>query len=96
MGGVINIFRRKFFVSICRKLSPGYPSVLCFRMFPGANNSMDNKGVIKIFRRNFYGSLCRKLSQGNSSVFCFRKHPVAKKIMDNRGVSRFSVGKFLS
>ena len=62
-------------------------------MFPGANNSMDNKGVIKIFRRNFFGSLCRKLSQGNPSVLCFRKLPIAKILWIRGGYQDFPSGK---
>ena len=60
--------------------------MLCFRKFPVAKNSMDNKGVIKIFRRTFFVSLFRKFSQWNTFAFCFRKHPLAIKIKDNRGV----------
>ncbi len=34
VGGSIKIFRRKCFVSECRIVSYGKPSVLCFRIFP--------------------------------------------------------------
>ena len=37
-GGSMNIFRRKCFVSQCRKLSQVNPSVLCFKKFPVAKN----------------------------------------------------------
>ena len=43
-SGGIEIFRRKFFVSECRTLSWGNPSLLCLRNFPVAKNSMDKKG----------------------------------------------------
>ena len=40
-GGSIKIYRRKPFVSQCRKISYGRPSVLCFRKFPVAKKFMD-------------------------------------------------------
>ncbi len=38
VGGSITIFRRKCFVSECRIVSYGKPSVLCFRKFPVPKN----------------------------------------------------------
>ena len=97
-GGSIKIFRRKFFVSQCRKISYGKPSVLCFRKFPVAKKYMDKGGGIKIFRRKPFVSQCQKISYLKPSALCFKKFPVAKKFMDKRGggVSRFSVENFLS
>ena len=43
--GGIKIFRRSFFVSLCRKLSQGNPFVLCFRKLPVAKKIMDEGGV---------------------------------------------------
>ena len=65
-------FRRKIFVSQCRKLSQGDPIVLCFRKLLVANKIMVERGRegIKIFRRNFFVPQCRKLSLGNPFVLC--------------------------
>ena len=39
--GGIKIFRRKIFVSLCRKFLQGNPVVLCFRKLLVAKNIMD-------------------------------------------------------
>ena len=51
----IKTFRRKNFVSQCRKNSYGNLSVLCFRKLAVAKKLMDERGGggIKIFRRKF-------------------------------------------
>ena len=59
--------------------------MLLLRKFPGAKNSMDNKGGIKFFHRKLFVLQCRKVSQGNPSKLCFRKCPVAKNIMYKMG-----------
>ena len=94
---VVKIFRRKFFVSQCRKVWQGNPFVLSFRKLPVSKKFMHRRGAIKIFRRKFLVPQCRKLWQGNPFVLFFRKLPVAKKIIDKRGrgPSRFSVESFL-
>ena len=85
-AGGIQIFRRKTFVSQCRKLSKGNLSVLCFRKNPVAKKIMYKMGgYIKIFRRSYLVSQCQKLSQLNLFVLCFRKLQVAEKIMDEKG-----------
>ena len=42
--GYITIFRRKFFVSQCQKISWRNLSVLCFRIFPAAKKFFDKRG----------------------------------------------------
>ena len=89
-AGGIQIFRRKAFVSQCRKLSKGKLSVLCFRKNPVAKKIMYKMGgYIKIFRRSFLVPQCQKLSQLNLFVLCFRKLQVAEKIMDKKGGIKF-------
>ena len=60
----ITLFRQKFFVSQCRKISLRNPSDLCFRKFLVAKKFMFKRGggSIKIFRRKFFVSQCRKIS----------------------------------
>ena len=71
---IITIFRRKFFVSQCRKLS--WASVQCFRKF-GVSKILMHIRDITFFRRIFFVSQCRKLSLENPSVsekiFGFKK-----------------------
>ena len=59
--GGIKIFRRKVFVSLCRKVLQGNPFVLCFRKLPVAKKIMV-EGCIKIFHRRTFISHCRTLS----------------------------------
>ena len=89
------VFRRKIFVSQCRKLSQGDPIVLCFRKLLVANKIMfeRGRGSIKIFRRNFFVPQCRKLSQGNPFVLCCvsEKFRQRNRLWIRKGVSRSSV-----
>ena len=39
-------FLRKFYVSQCRKILFGNPSVLCFKKFPVAKKFMDKQGGV--------------------------------------------------
>ena len=67
-GGSIKVFRRKIFLSQCRKNLQGNSVVQCFRNMPVAKKLLDKGrggGVIKIFRRKILLSQCRKISQGN-------------------------------
>ena len=43
-GGSVKFFRRKLFVSQCRKISYGNPSMLCFRKILVAKKFMDKRG----------------------------------------------------
>ena len=66
--GSIKIFRRKFFVSECRKLSSSNLSVLQnFFFYRKVSGKREGAGI-KIFVKIFL-SLCRKLSYRNPSVF---------------------------
>ena len=56
----VKYFRRKFFVSKCRKLSPGNPSVLCFRKLPVVKKIMHKKGGYKEFLSKAF---CLKMSK---------------------------------
>ena len=62
--GGITIFRRKFFVSQCGKIS--WASFQCFRKFGVSKNFMHNRGIT-IFRRKFFVSQCRKIFVGGGS-----------------------------
>ena len=57
--GGITIFRRKFFVSQCRKIS--WEFLQCLRKFGVSKNFMHNRGITS-FRRKFFVSQCRKTS----------------------------------
>ena len=59
--------------------------MLCFRKFPVAKNSMDNKGVSRLSVEKFLSHYAENCRKENSFVLCFRKLPVAKKIMDEGG-----------
>ena len=89
--GGITIFRRKFFVSQCRKIS--WASFQFFRKFGVSKNFMHNRGIT-IFRRNFFVSQCRKISW--ASLICFRKFGVSKNFMHNRGITIFRRKFFVS
>ncbi len=68
-GGSIKIFRRKCFVSECRKVSYGKPSVLCFRKFPVAKKFMDKRGGASRFSvENCLSHRAEKL--GNGTLLC--------------------------
>ena len=65
-GGSIKIFRRKNFLSQCRKILQGNPVEQCFRSFPVAKKFLDKGGGgIKIFLRKIFQSQCRKVSEWN-------------------------------
>ena len=52
---VMSRFLSKFFVSQCRKISQGNPSLLCFRKFPVAKKFMDKSGgEYQDFPSNFF------------------------------------------
>ena len=52
-----------FFVSLCRKLSQGNPSVLCLRKFPVAKKIKDKRGGVSRFSvESFFVSECRNIS----------------------------------
>ena len=82
--GGITIFRRKFFVSQCRKIS--WASFQCFRKFGVSKNFKHNRGYhnfpSKIFcltvQKNFVGILSM-----------FQKFEVSKNFMHNRGYHNF-------
>ena len=81
--GSIKVFRRKMFVSQCRKIWLVNPSVLCFSKFPVAKKFMDKRGgSFKIFRRNFFVSQCRKFPQG--ILYCCFNFGY-RKSLDKRG-----------
>ena len=81
-GASFKIFRRKFFLSQCRKISQG--NSLVFTNF-GNRKVLCLRGLYHDFLSIFFVSQCRKYWQVNPSVLCFRKLPVAKKIKDKRG-----------
>ena len=64
--GYVTIFRRKFFVSQCRKTSYGNPSVLCFRKFLVAKKFMDKReGDISRFSSGiFLSHSAKKIRRG--------------------------------
>ena len=70
--------------------------MLCFRKFPAAKNSMDERGGYKEFPTKNFCLTTPKTFARKLFVLCFTKVPVAKKIMHKRGVIRFSVDKILS
>ena len=78
--GGIKIFRRSSFVSLCRKLSQGNPSVLCLRKIQVAKTSMDNKGGIRTFRRKVFVSLCRKTFARKLFCAMFQKISESEKL----------------
>ena len=64
--GSIKIFRRKFFVSQCRKYSQVNSSVLCFRKFPVAKKFMYKKGGVSRFSVEIFCLTAPKISVGES------------------------------
>ena len=63
--GYVTIFRRNFFVSQCRKLSFGNPSMPCFRKFLVAKKFMDKKGGVSNFSiENFLSQSAEKCRRG--------------------------------
>ena len=80
-GGGIKLFRRIFFVSLCRKLSQGNPSVLCLRKFAVAIKIMDKRtGGIKIFRKNIFCLRVPEHFVGENSCAVFQKVSGCKKL----------------
>ena len=64
--GGVKIFRRKFFVSQCHKLSQGSLFVLCFRKLPAAQRIMDKKGGYHDFpSKSFLNHNPEKFGKGN-------------------------------
>ena len=65
-GGSIKIFCRKFFVSQCRKISLGNPSMLCFRKSLVAKKFMDKRavGVSRVSVENFLSHSSEKTRRG--------------------------------
>ncbi len=63
-GGSINKFRRKCFVSQCRKNSQVKPSVLCFRNFPVAKNLWIRVGEYEDFPSEFFSLTVAKIFIG--------------------------------
>ena len=91
--GGITIFRRKFFVSQCRKIS--WTSFQCFRKSGVSKNFMHNRGItISIFRQNFFVSQCRKISW--ASLQCLRKFGVSKILCIIGGITSFRLNLFVS
>ena len=64
--GHITIFSRNFYVSQCRKLSKGNPTV--FEKIFGFKKFYGWKGGITFFRRKFLVSQCRKISWASFNV----------------------------
>ena len=59
-----SILCRIFFVSQCRKLMWGKPSVLCFRNIPAAKKFMDKKGVSRFSVESFLSHSAKKFRRG--------------------------------
>ena len=85
------IFRRKFFVSQCRKLS--WASVQCFRKFRVSKNFMLNRGY-HIFPSKFFCLTVPKNFMGISSMS--QKKVGIENFYAYSGLSRFSVEIFWS
>ena len=94
-GGSINIFRRKFFVSQCRKYSQVNPSVLCFRKFPVVKKFTDKRGEYQDFPSKFFCLTVPKIFVGESFTVAVISG-TGKVWIRKGGVSRFSVENFLS
>ena len=96
-GESIKIFRRKFFVSQCRQMSYGNPSVLCFRKFPVTKKFMDKRGGVS--RLSVENSLCHSAEKNHREPFCavIQKISDSEKVYGKKGrgrVSRFSFESF--
>ena len=85
----IAIFRRKLFVSQCRKTS--WASLQCFRKFGVSEKFMHNRGYHNFLTKNF-GLTGWKITW--AFLQCFRKFGVSKKFMHNRGYHKFPSKKF--
>ena len=83
--GHITIFSRNFFVSQCRKLSQGNPTV--FEKIFGFKKFYEWKGGITFFRRKFLVPQCRKFSW--ASLQCFRNFGVSKNFTHSTGYHNF-------
>ena len=96
-GAGITIFCQNCFVSQCRKISQGNPSVLCFRKFPGAKKFMDKKGEYQDFPSKIFCLTVPKHFVEEPFCAVFQKISVSQKVYALRGgESRFSVENFLS
>ena len=82
--GGITIFRRKIFVSQCRKLL--WASLQCFRKIELSKNFMHKRGY-HVFPSKFFGLTVPKILW--ASLQCFRNFEVLKKFMHNRGYHSF-------
>ena len=102
--GYITFFRRKFFVSHCRKTSWGNPYVFqkCswvtlqyFKKFGVSKNFMHNRGVSRFFVGNFLSHSAEKIRR--EILRCFRDSRVLKNFI-HKGGSGITIlrRKFLS
>ena len=95
--GGVKIFRRKFFVSQCRKLSRGNLFVLCFRKLPAAQKNMDKKGGYHDFPSKNFCLRVPKFFVVENFCAVFQKISGSGKLyVLERWVSRCYVEKFLS
>ena len=92
----VTIFRRKFFVSQCRKISWRNLSALCFRKNPVAKKFMEKKGGIKILCQNFLSHSAENFRRGESFSVSLISSIKKVWIRGGGGVSRFSVQNYLS
>ena len=92
--GSIKIFRRKFFVSECRKLSSSNLSVLqnffFYRKVSGKREGAGIKIFVKIVLSHSAENFRRE------TLLCFRKLRVSKNFIPKLGISRFSIEILLS
>ena len=88
----ITIFRRKFFVSQCRKIS--WASVQCFRKFGVSKIFMLNRGYHIFPSKSFCLTVSKNFVRESH---CFWENIRFQKVLWMKtGVSRFPVGKFWS
>ena len=83
--GHITIFSRNFYVSQCRKVSYGNPTVL--EKISSFEKFSMKRGVSHSSVENFFFSQCRKSSW--ASLQCFRKIGESKSFMHKRGYQDF-------
>ena len=78
MGGYQD-FPSKFFFLAMPTTFAGEPSVLCFRMFSVAKNSMDNKGGYQDFPSKAFSSHCVKIFAREPFCVVFQKTSGSEK-----------------
>ena len=80
--GVIKIFRRKLFVSQCRKLSQGNSIMLCFRKSPRAKKFMNKSWGYQYFQSKTFCLTVPNSFAGEPFSAVFQQTSGSEKVMD--------------